>query len=108
MYNTILIPIDFAHKERIETMIKAAHSLGNKNARIVLANVVDIPLYPGELSTDYIDIEALTKDAHRRLVAIAKQYKLSADNEVVKDNAASGILEIAENISCLLYTSDAD
>ena len=46
MYKSILVPIDLAHREIGQAMIKRAVALSNDNAKITLLHVIgDIPAY---------------------------------------------------------------
>jgi len=98
MYKTILIPIDLAHAEHAKAGLKLADTIGEKDVRVVLANVIaDVPamvaahLPPGT-------IEETRKRAHEELEAIARAAGRKPDVVVRTGNTRNGILDIAEEI----------
>ncbi len=96
MYNTILIPIDLSHKERIEPMLEIAKLLADGDAKITLTNVVeDIPDYvAAQIPSDVLkkaEVESLSA-----LKAIAEQAGLEAETEVRRGHAGNTLLDIAD------------
>jgi universal stress protein F len=96
MYKTILVPIDMAHPEKAEPMIEIARNIGNKDARIILLNVVEeIPAYvAAELPMGIF--ENAGKLADKKLKSIAEAAGLESDYEVHSGIAHSTILEVAK------------
>ncbi|QDY99525.1 universal stress protein [Nitratireductor mangrovi] len=96
MYDTILVPIDLADRAKADKMIDVARRLSNRNARIVLAHVVeDIPTFvaaelPGGI------MERSREEATTALREIAEKTELAAEIDVRTGQAASGILAIAK------------
>jgi nucleotide-binding universal stress UspA family protein len=102
MYDILLVPIDFEHKERIKPMITAARALGNKGCRIVLANIFEnSSLYATSDFETYhnrdLDLETQRK-AYLDLEQIADQFDLPPDIQIGRGHPAKEILEIAETI----------
>ena len=97
MYKMILVPIDFAHEERVAAMIAAAKKLGGKNCLITLLTVIeDIPLHlSAELPPTHMD--DIKYHALKRLEALARKFRCTADIKVTRGHAARGILKFAEN-----------
>ena len=96
MYNTILVPIDPSHKERIGPMLETAKLLADGNTKIILATVVeDIPAYvAAQIPPDVLkksEVEALNG-----LNAIAKNDGLEAETEIRRGHAGNTILDIAD------------
>ncbi len=96
MYNTILIPIDLSHKERIEPMLETVKLLADSDAKIILTNVVeDIPDYvAAQIPSDVLkkaEVESLSV-----LKAIAEQAGLEAETEVRRGHAGNTLLDIAD------------
>ena len=107
MYNTILVPVDLSHKERVAPMVETAKLLADGDAKIILANIVeDIPAYvAAQIPSDVLeDSEASSKAG---LDIIAKESGLDAETVVVRGHAGNSILDLAEekNVDAIVIAS---
>lgn len=96
MYETIVVPIELAHSERIEPMLAAARVLAADNARIVLVSVVDE--MPG-----YMESQVPSgmrghqqKEIQGELEAVASRAGIDADVLVRSGKPAQEILATAK------------
>lgn len=96
MYKTILVPIDLTHPDRAEPMIEIARNIGDKDARIILLNVVEeMPAFvAAELPMGIF--ENAHKLANEKLKTIAETAGLESDYKVLSGIAHSTILEVAK------------
>ena len=98
MYNTILVPTDFAHEDQTIQSLKQAEKLA-KNGRIVLLHVVDeIPAYalvelPDNVAKDQV------AHARKELHEIAQQAGVHVDIEIRKGRSYNQIIESAKEIN---------
>ena len=96
MYKTILLPIDLMDPEKGKSMIRIARLMGDKDARVILINVVEyIPAYV----TAQVPHEILNKTrekAAEELKAIAVAARIKPDIEVRSGAAHNAILDIAD------------
>lgn len=96
MYNTILVPTDFAHEEQTIEALQKAEKLSD--GRIVLLHVVDeIPAYAlVELPTNVAKDQVT--HARNELQKLAKESGVHADVEVRKGRSYNQIIESAKEI----------
>ena len=100
MYNTILVPADFAHEEQTIQSLQKAKKLAD-NGHIVLLHVVDeIPAYVlGELPEN-IDIpEDQVEHAFKELKEITNKAGVAAEVEVRRGRAYSNIIDSAKELN---------
>ncbi len=107
MYKTMLIPIDMAHPEKGKPMIEVARQIGDKDARILLVNVIeDIQAFvASQLPLGLLD---KTKDlAAEELKAIANAAGIKPDYQVRSGKASNAILDVAkeQNVDIILIGS---
>jgi len=94
MYNTILIPVDFAHNEQsIESLKKAGKLIGD-NEIILLHVIEEVPEYilaqiPEDIRADK------SFDITQELEELVKKSKIKARIEVRKGSSYHSILESA-------------
>jgi nucleotide-binding universal stress UspA family protein len=97
MYKTVLVPIDLAHPEKSKPMIEIARKIGDKDARIILMNVVEeIPGYVALELPESVFVDA-HKHAGEKLKSIANAAGIKPDYEVRTGHAHSSILQVAED-----------
>ncbi len=100
MYDSIMIPVDIAHTEKADTMIKTARRLGGDEAKITLLNVVEeIPAYiANEMPGNVIE----TSMAHARdvLQKIAGSAGGNVEVDVLCGQVTTKILEHAADAKC--------
>lgn len=98
MYNTILVPTDFAHEDQTIQSLKQAEKLAG-NGRIVLLHVVDqIPAYALIELPDNVAVDQI-KHAREELQKIAKEAGVHADVEVRKGRSYNQIIQSADEIN---------
>lgn len=96
MYKTILVPIDLAHPEKGKPMIKVARQTGEKDARIMLVNVVEsVSLFVAELLPEGA-LENAREHAAEELKAIANAAGIKPDYMVRSGSAHTAILDVAQ------------
>jgi len=96
MYKTILVPIDLAHPEKGKPMIKIARLTGDKDARIMLVNVVEnVPKFVAAQLPDGT-MENAREHAGEELKAIANTAGIKPDYEVRSGRAQAAVLDIAQ------------
>ena len=96
MYKTILVPVDLAHVETGERIMKLARQIGGENARVILLNVIeDIPGYvAAELPSGLLAKNV--ENAKAKLADLASQA--GADHEVKTGHSSTTILDYAGQI----------
>ena len=96
MYKTILVPIDLAHPEKGKPMIKIARRTGDKDARIMLINVIEnVPSFvAAQLPAG--TLENARKQAGEELKAIANAAGIKPDYVVRSGSAHKAILDVAQ------------
>lgn len=96
MYKTILVPVDVAHVDVGQKILKLARHVGGDDARIVALNVAeDVPGYiAAELPEGLIAKNIMR--ARATLAALATQA--GADHEVKVGHSSNTILAYAEEI----------
>ena len=96
MYKTILVPIDLAHPEKGKPMIKVARQTGEKDASIMLVNVVEsVSLFVAELLPEGA-LENAREHAAEELKAIANAAGIKPDYMVRSGSAHTAILDVAQ------------
>jgi len=107
MYNTIIVPVDMAHRDRAEIMLDIVRKLGTKDVKVILVNIVeDIPTYiAAELPKGML--AKSRQDAEAELEAVAKASGLNVQVKVEAGHPATTILEIAEQekADCIIVAS---
>ncbi len=102
MYQTILVPTDFVHKEQTIAALQKAKKLTD-NGRIVLLHVVDdIPAYAlGEIPENIIVniAEDQVRKAFTELQEIADKAAITAQVEVRQGRAYSNIIDSAKELN---------
>lgn len=107
MYKTILVPIDLAHPEKAEPMIEVAKKVADKDAEIILVNLVEeIPRFVAAQLPDG-SRENEREESQTALQEIAKVAGLKVDVVVRSGPARAGILEVAKerNVDLILIGS---
>ncbi len=96
MYNTVLVPVDLLHKERVAPMVETAKLLAGGDAKIILANIVeDIPAYvAAQIPSDVL--EESETNSRAELESVAKASGLAAEIVVLRGHAGNSILNIAD------------
>jgi len=97
MYNTIVVPVDLAHKDRAATMIETAKRLADGDAKIVLTNVIEeFPAYVvSELPGQYV--ESAKDHAVNEMKRIAESTGFNVEIDVRVGHPAKAILSVAES-----------
>lgn len=102
MYKTILVPIDLSDSEKGKAMIKIARMMGDKDARIILVNVIDVvPAYVAAQVPGAI-LNKAGENAGDELKAIARAAGIKPDIEVRSGAAHNAILDLAEKLEANL------
>lgn len=97
MPKKIVVPVDLGHAERLPAMMEAAKALADKDARIILMNVVqDIPVYVAAELPAGINEQAANEAMADLEELGAKHGVKKADIEVRIGQAANSILEAAK------------
>lgn len=97
MYQKIVVPVDLAHEDKADLMIKIARQLANDDAKIILANIVEeFPsIITPELPEKYLEhSQEHARDALRK---IAETAGFDVDIDVRVGHPARAILAVAEN-----------
>ena len=96
MYKTIMVPVDLAHMDVGQKILKLARHIGGEDARIVVLNVVEeIPGYvAAELPKGLT--ERNVNQARTALASLAAQA--GAEHEVRTGHSSNTILAFAEQI----------
>jgi nucleotide-binding universal stress UspA family protein len=96
MYRTIIVPIDLSQETKGRRILDLAIRLGDDNARIILANILEeLPGYVAiELPAGLM--EQSRKDAEEKLKAIAADAGINAEVTVRVGHPGNQILELAE------------
>lgn len=96
MYKTILVPIDLAQPEKGKPMIKIARLTGEKDARIMLVNVIEnVPKFVAAQLPDGT-LENAREHAGKELKAIAAAAGIKPDYEVRSGRAHNVVLDVAQ------------
>ncbi|PWG61907.1 universal stress protein [Spiribacter halobius] len=96
MYNTIIVPIELTHSERIQPMLSAARTLASENARIVLVSVVeDMPGYVASQIPSGV-LAHQEKEVRDRLETIAGETGFRTDVSVRTGKPAREIIAAAK------------
>lgn len=102
MYKNVLVPVDLAHKDQADAMIKNALSLMEPNARLTLCFVLpDIPPVLG-LQMPEGSAERARKDSENQLKALAKSNGAPVETDIVTavGRPYQKILDVAESEKC--------
>lgn len=96
MYRTIIVPIDLSQETKGRRILDLAIRLGDGEARIILANILEeLPGYVAvELPAGLI--EQSRTDAEEKLKAIAADAGIEAEIQVRVGHPGNQILELAE------------
>jgi len=96
MYKSILVPIDLADSNKAVPMIEAAKKMAEKDAHIILVNVIEA--IPGFIASQLPAgvRETVQEDALTELKKIAKTAGLKADIEMRSGSAHLCILDVAK------------
>ena len=98
MYKTILVPIDVAHIEKAEAMVKIAGAQAVEGGQIVLLNVVEeVPNWVAATIPANI-LGDLQHTAHEQLAAIANAAAPDATIEVRSGHPYQTILKVAGEV----------
>lgn len=107
MYNTIVVPVDMAHRDKAQVMFDVARKLANKDGKVILVNVVEeIPTYIlSELPRDMMANSV--SSAQETLEELAKTSDMNTTVHVEIGHPATTILEIAEKdgADCIIIAS---
>ncbi len=96
MFNTILIPIDIGHTDEVKNVINIAAANGNKDARIILLNIVeDIPKWAAAELPDGFQQKSL-QTAQEELNAIANASDIKTDADARIGHPYQTILDVAK------------
>ena len=96
MYKSILVPIDLADSNKAIPMIEAAKKMAEKDANIILVNVIEA--IPGFIASQLPAgaREKVQQDALTELKKIAKTASLKGDIEMRTGSANLCILDVAK------------
>ncbi|MCP4431017.1 MAG: universal stress protein [Gammaproteobacteria bacterium] len=98
MFKTILIPIDVGHTDKSNHIISIAATNGNKDARIILLNVVeDIPKWAAIELPDGFQTKSL-QDAKQQLDAIANASEINVEVDVRIGHPYQTILDTVKEV----------
>jgi len=99
MYKSILVPIDLAHRDVGQAMIKRAVALSDENAKITLLHVIgDIPAYAQSYLPEG-QLQENLEETKKTLAALAQTAGVNADTIVRYGNASPVILDEANELS---------
>lgn len=100
MYKNILVPVDLAHPEVAEKILRRAKSLGDEGAKFTAVHAVtDIPAY----AETYVpaDIRLNRENTQREaLEGVVEKAGLDAQSMIVSGTAHTAILELMEELDC--------
>ena len=98
MYKSILVPIDLAHRDVGQAMIKRAVALSDENGKITLLHVIgDIPAYAQSYLPEG-QLQENLEETKKTLVALAQTAGVNADTIVRYGNASPVILDEANEL----------
>ena len=98
MYKSILVPIDLAHRDVGQAMIKRAVALSDENAKVTLLHVIgDIPAYAQSYLPEG-QLQENLEETRKTLAALAQTSGIEADAIVRYGNASPVILDEAKDI----------
>jgi len=98
MYKSILVPIDLAHRDVGQAMIKRAVALSDENAKITLLHVIgDIPAYAQSYLPEG-QLQENLEETKKTLAALAQTAGVNADTIVRYGNASPVILDEANEL----------
>jgi len=106
MYNTILIPVDFAHEEQSLQSLEKAQELVGDGGIILLHVIEEIPSFILTQLPDNIDLEK-SSDAQKGLEELSQKAGVKARVEVRKGGSYNAILESANenNVDLIIINS---
>ncbi len=98
MYKSILVPIDLAHRDVGQAMIKRAVALSDENGKITLLHVIgDIPAYAQSYLPEG-QLQENLEETKKTLAALAQTAGAKADTIVRYGNASPVILDEANEL----------
>jgi universal stress protein F len=98
MYETILIPIDVAHMENVESMLNAARQQGTQECRYVLLNVIEeMPVWVASSFPAGI-LDESQRASHKELSRLAEAANFNVSIDVRLGHTYRTILAVADEI----------